>query len=252
MKKRIFCLTLAVLLSMALALTTNADTSAATDDTFVIDAASLLTDGEKIELSDQLRNISYEYGVQIAVATIDTFDGDSLNDSIGLTYDELELGYGSNRDGILLLVSVNPQQYSILTEGLASKAIDKNDIESIGSAIVSDLSAGNYLEAFQSYADECAYYLDGHMNGFPFKFGQNLLISLVIGIVAGIIVAFVLKGQLKSVRKQDRANVYVKPGSMQLTTSIDLFLYRTIDRRKKESSSSGSSGSTRNVGGGSF
>ena len=78
------------------------------------------------------------------------------------------------------------------------------------------------------------------------------MIALGIGIVAGVVVAMVLKGQLKSVRKQNQANVYVKPGSMKLTASNDFFLYRTVDRRKKESSSSGSSGSSRSVGGGSF
>ena len=70
--------------------------------------------------------------------------------------------------------------------------------------------------------------------------------------ITTLVVALILKGQLKSVRKQNQANVYVKPGSMQLTTSNDFFLYRTVDRTKKESSSSSSSGSSRNVGGGSF
>ena len=68
-------------------------------------------------------------------------------------------------------------------------------------------------------------------------------VLLVIGIVAGLIVAFILKGQLKSVRKQDKANVYVKPGSMQLTLQNDLFLYREVSKTKKESSNSSRSGS---------
>jgi uncharacterized protein len=74
--------------------------------------------------------------------------------------------------------------------------------------------------------------------------------------IAGLIVAFVMKGQLKSVRKQYQANVYVKQGSMQLNYTRDIFLYRNVTRTKKqervESSSSGSGGTARSKGGGSF
>jgi len=50
------------------------------------------------------------------------------------------------------------------------------------------------------------------------------------------------------------ATEYTKPGSMQVTLASDLFLYKTVTRRKRETDnqSSGSSGSRRNVGGGSF
>ena len=77
--------------------------------------------------------------------------------------------------------------------------------------------------------------------------------DVAFGIVAGLIVAFVLKGQLKSVRKQYRANDYVKKDSMNLTHQSDVYLYRTVSRTKKSSSSSsGSGGSARSKGGGSF
>jgi len=124
----------------------------------------------------------------------------------------------------------------------------------MGDAFVSDLSEGNYAAAFTEFADQCAYYLDGHLNGFPFNFGKNLLISLVIGIAVGLIVAFILKGQLKTVRNQEQANVYVKQGSMKLTHRSDIYLYRTVSRSKKSSSgsSSGSGGTARSRGGGSF
>ena len=87
----------------------------------------------------------------------------------------------------------------------------------------------------------------------PFDFSGKLTIALAIGLIAGLITAFVLKGQLKSVYQQDKANVYIKNDSMQLTSHSDLFLYRNVTRTKKQSSSSSSSsGSSRSKGGGSF
>lgn len=125
-------------------------------------------------------------------------------------------------------------------------------MDKIGDAIVSNLFDGDYVAAFDEFVDQCGYYLDGHLNGFPFNLGKKLLIALVIGAIVGVIIAFVLKGQLKSVRKQNQANVYVNAGSMQITQRSDLFLYRNVTRTKKESSSSSGSGSSRNSGGGSF
>jgi hypothetical protein len=55
--------------------------------------------------------------------------------------------------------------------------------------------------------------------------------------------------------KQDKANVYVKTDSMQITQSGDYFMYSNVamTARPKESSSSRSSGgSSRSIGGGSF
>jgi len=67
--------------------------------------------------------------------------------------------------------------------------------------------------------------------------------------VAGISV-FVMASQLKSVRPQTAARNYMKPNSLNLTVSRDLFLYRTVTRtpRPKSNSSSGGRGSS---GGGS-
>ena len=150
-------------------------------------------------------------------------------------------------------ITLLSREYRILSNGFAGVAIDGGDIDAIGEAIVPDLSDGNYADAFDTFVDQCSYYLDGHLNGFPFNFGKNLMIALVIGIVAGVIVAFVLKGQLKTVRKQNQANVYVKQGSMNITAQRDLFLYRDVTRSKKSSSNGSSSGgSSRSSGGGTF
>ena len=146
------------------------------------------------------------------------------------------------------------REYRILSNGFAGDAIGMSEIDAISEAIVSDLSGGDYAGAFETFARRCDDYLEGYRNGFPFAFGTNLLIALAIGLAAGLVTVLVMKSQLKSVRRQDQANVYVRPGSMQLTVSHDLFLYRDVSRRKREtSSSSGSrSGGSRNIGGGSF
>ena len=69
--------------------------------------------------------------------------------------------------------------------------------------------------------------------------------ALVIGLVLGLVTVSYMKRQLKTVRPQRAAANYVTPGSLHVTGSGELFLYRTVNRRErpKENSSSGSCGS---------
>ena len=165
-------------------------------------------------------------------------------------------GYGENHEGVLLLVSMDPREYRILSNGYAGEAIGPDQIDTLCDVVEFYLVKGNYATAFTLFANECEEYLAYYQAGSPFNAGKSFMISLVIGIIAGLITAFVMKGQLKSVRKQDSARVYVKKGSMRLTYSRDIFLYRNVERTKKqervESTSSGSGDTARSKGGGSF
>lgn len=255
MCKRILSVLLATLMLWCCCIAVSAEEAATTGagDLFVIDEADLLTDSEEQALNEKLATISGAYNAQVTVATIVDTGDEYVDDLIESMYDRLGLGYGDGHDGILLLVAMDVREYRILSNGFAADAITLDAIDTIGSAIESDLTAENYVAAFDAYADKCDYYLNGYINGFPFAFWKNLAIALVIGLVVAWIVTGSMKGKLKTVRKQPAATAYTKPGSMQVFMSNDLFLYSTVSRRAKESkSSSSSSGSSRNVGGGSF
>lgn len=224
-----------------------------TKERFFYDEADLLTDREEVALDAKLADISAAYNAQVVICTVSSVAGGNVERYIDVLYDTMGFGYGANRDGVLMLVCMDPRQFWTIGNGFAHVAIGNDEIDMIGDAIVSDLSNGNYAAAFEEFAEQCAYYLDGHLNGFPFAFGKNLLICLAIGIALGLIVAFVLKAQLKTVRRQDRANAYVKQNSMKLTAQSDVYLYRTVSRTPKSSGgSSGSGSSGRSKGGRSF
>ena len=229
------------------------DGEPAEDNLLVWDEAELLNETEVAQLNSKLESISKKYKAEIRVVTLSSMDGGDIDEFLEYLYDESGFGYGENHDGVLLVVCMDPREYRILSNGFADEAITSGDIDAIGEAFKSDLSDGNYADAFDTFADKCEYYLDGHINGFPFNTGKNLLICLGIGLVVALIVTGIWKGQLKSVRKQSAANAYVKAGTMQITQSGDFFMYRNVTKTQKQSSSSsGSSGSSRSTGGGSF
>ena len=242
----------------------------------LIDGADLLTISEEAALGSLLEEISKEVEAQIAVVTADTIDGRDIDGFINEFYDENGYGYGTDRSGVLLLVCMDTREYHMLSNGEAGDAITAYEIDQIGEAIVPDLSEGNYADAFETYAEECRYYISGYQNEYhseyeneyeyeyeneyadTFDLGTHLLIALVIGLVVGGIVILVLVGQLKSVRRQDQANAYIRPGSLQLTQSGDYFMYRNVTRTAKpQNTSSGGGGShmgggSRHSGGGRF
>ena len=250
MKRKIISFLLVMLFCLSLTVSVFAKDA---DEQFLFDEADILTRSEEAELAEKLEDISHTYEAQIVIVTMDSLSGVDIDDYVEYLYDSVGFGYGEDHDGILLLVCMAEREYRILSNGAANDAIADGEIGKICDAIEGHLSDGDYAKAFGVFLDKCEYYLDGHVNGYPFNFGKTLLICLVIGLVVGVIVALVLASQLKSVRKQIRANDYVKPGSMQITIHNDMFLYRNVTRTKKQSNNGSSGGgSSRSVGGGSF
>ena len=246
MKRKLLTMLLVVMLCVSLTISAFAVSGAD-----IYDEADLLSTQEETELAEKLSEIGEGFDAQIVVMTATSTSG-NIDAYIEDKFDSMNMGYGENRDGVLLLVCMESREYRILSNGYAGEAIGMDQIDAISDAIVSDLSDGAYADAFSTFADQCAYYLGGYLNGYPFNVGKNLIVALIIGVVAGIAVALVLKKQLKSVRQQKQANVYTKSDSMQITTRRDLFLYREVSKTKKASTSSSGSGSSRNVGGGKF
>jgi uncharacterized protein len=226
------------------------------NEEFLYDEADLLTDEQEAELVKKLTEVSHATNAQVVIATMASMDGGDIDSFVDYLYDSMGFGYGENHDGVLLLVCMDPREYRILSNGYAGTAIGPDQIDTLCDFMETYLPNGHYVAAFNSFADQCGEFLEYYQMGSPFKVGKNLAISLIIGIIAGLIVAFVLKSQLKSVRKQDQAHRYVKPGSMTVDIQYDIFLYRTVTRTQKqkrvESTSSGSGDTARSKGGGSF
>ena len=243
--KKIISVALAVFFCVAFSINVMAE-----DNGRLYDGANLLTESEEKSLLEKLDSVSEKYKVDFIIVTVESLDGDSADNFVKDYYDENDCGYGENSDGVLLLVSMEERDYRILSNGLGAKAITADEIETIGNAVSSYLSLENYVSAFNEFVEKCEYEINGEINGFPFDFAKSLIISLVIGLVVAFIVTGSMKGKLKSVKMQTFATEYTKQGSLKVTNSSEFFLYRTIDRRKKEKESS--SNSSRNVGGGKF
>ena len=239
--------------------------------TRVVDMADLLNNSEEADLLSMLDEISNRQELDVVVVTVNTLDGKTPMDYADDFYDYNGYGFGENRDGVLLLVSMEDRDWWISTSGYGIFAFTDAGIEYISEKFLSDLSNDDYSEAFTKYAKLCDEFITQAKTGEPYDTNNlpkesfdvftSLLISLVVGILVSLIVTGKMKGKLKTVRMQPAAEEYVRNGSMLVTESSDLFLYSHVDRRVKSkdndsdggsSTHTSSSGSSHGGGGGKF
>lgn len=271
MKKKISVIIFVLVLCISTVLPVfAAETDGFVDEYYrVADMAELLTETERTALLEKLNEISVRQNMDVVVATTNDLEDYSVRDYADLLYESCKFGYGSNKDGLLLLISMEDHDWCISTYGYGITAFTDAGIEYIGEQITSDLSDGDYAAAFTRYAELCDDFITQARTGEPYDSGNLprgplsmiwLPVSVIIGFVIAKIIVGNMKSQLKTVRAQATANSYVKNGSMNITESRDLFLYHTVTRtaKPKNNSSSGSSthrsssGATHGGGGGKF
>lgn len=236
MNKRI----VALLTVLVLCVLSGVNVFAAEHPPFVVDEANLLTEGEENSLLTKLNALNKEYELDIVVLTVNSIGG---SDIVAFADDYYDYnGYGKN--GAIIVVAVEEGERYVSTCG---SCIDEIDITALGDEISYYLNEGKYYKAFSAFAD----FVD---EAYAFDFAMSIIISLAIGIVIALIVTGSMKGQLKSVRMQSGAANYVKANSLNITDSRDIYLYRTVTRVKRETSSNGggthTSSSGRTHGGG--
>lgn len=271
MKKKI----LVILLSLVIGLCVSVPAFAAQADGFaseyerVQDLADLLSDSEEAALLEKLDELCERQKMEIVVLTTDTLEGLPPRDYADDIYDYCDFGYGEDRDGALLLISMEDNDWYISTCGYGITVFTDAGIQYIGEQIKEDLSDGDFSEAFDKFVGLCDDFITQARSGDPYD-SHNLpkeplsLIWIPISIAVGVCLSFIIvgnmKSKLKTVRFQAAASNYMKNGSLNITESRDLFLYNTVTRtaKPKNNSSSGSSthtsssGSTHGGGGGKF
>lgn len=249
MKNKIFTFLFTLLLCMTTIMPVFADNGPSR----LIDDADLLTSREEASLQSKLDNISEKHQMDVVVVTVNSLEGKSPRDYADDFYDYNGYGYGEEKDGVLLLVSMENRDWYITTTGYGITAITDAGLDYISDEFLTDLSDGNYADAFETYAELCDDFIEQARTGEPYDVGnlpkgsfnivKMLIISLVIGLVVAFVVTGVMRGQLKTVRRQAGAESYMKNGSLKVTENRDFFLYRHVDRKAKPKNN-GSGGSS--------
>jgi uncharacterized protein len=237
----------------------------------LVDNADLLDEEEESLLLGKLDEVSLRQQFDVVVVTASTLDGKSPMAYADDFFDYNGYGLGADRDGALLLISMEDRDWWISTRGYGITALTDFGIEKIGDDMIDNgLSDGDYYEAFVTYVKDCDSFVTQAKNGVPvdvgtykapFSYVKRIGVSAFIGLIVALIVGSVLKGKMKTVRAAASANAYTRPGSLQLLEQSDVFLYNNVTKTAKpqetrsgggSSTHTSSSGASHGGGGGKF
>lgn len=201
MRKVVIC----ILVMLMLVLPVSAQTS------FVEDQSQLLNQEQKVALDEKLIAYHTDYGFSVAIATVDSLDGKSMEAYAKACYAD----GGYDNDCALLLICENEGQWYIYTSGLCATLVPDNQVAQIGASMMDDLQAGNYSDAFHYFADQfaapvCEELTKQAAEAERVQSKQKTLVVLgmVCGLMVGCVIAVVLGIKAKAPRPS--RNVPVK------------------------------------------
>ena len=242
MNKRILNLLLVLLICFALTVPAFAEAG----NFHMVDTAGLLTSIQEAALESKLAEISARQGTEVCIVTVNSLEGMIIADYSEYFYDY----YMDGVPAVVLFIAMDEREWDIAAYGGAEVSFNAAGREYIGGQILDSLSDEDFNGAFTDFATLCDDFLTQAAAGEPYGSGNlpkepmawySILIALGIGLIVALIVTGTMKSALKSVAMRHAAE-YVRPGSLQLSRSQDIFLYRTVSRRErpKSSTSSGS------------
>ena len=248
--RKILCFLLALFLLSAFALPAFAET----ERPKVVDEAGLLTNAEAASLKSRAETLADTYSMDVVILTNFSLEGKSAEAFADDYFDYNGYGIGSNHSGILLLVSMNERDWAISTCGDAIDAVTDYGNTLLQEAMLSDLSAGNYYEAFDAYLDELEYLFRQYAAGSPVDVNRpassqrsrltltKVLLCVAAAALIGGIATGVMVSQMTPSKPQNQANAYVHKDSFHLADSRDIFLYSTMTKTRRQQTTSGGGG----------
>lgn len=205
----------------------------------VYDEASYLTSSEVSELTEKLNATSKNYGVQVAVITEDEMSGYGAESTAEDFYYDL----GFDEDCLLLYIADYEREYALVSFGEKGKdAFSDSELSDIEDEILPYLKNDDFSGAIFAFADEAEYTLDVYTNGSTGHKITVIAIAIALSLIIALIAMLVQLSKMKTAVKQNFATNYMKPGSMNLSRSTDLFLYSVVTRKARPKPSQTSSG----------
>lgn len=136
------------------------------------DSAEVLTEDEDGELEASLEELSVRQSFDVIIATIDSLESEgctSMEEYADDLYDYCQFGYGENRDGVLLLVSIGDRKWHISTCGYGITAFTDAGIQYLGEQMTPDMADGDYAAAFHTFIQWTDAYVTAARSGYRLR-----------------------------------------------------------------------------------
>lgn len=250
MKKRISSLLAVMALTLFLCVPALAVGFEEAELNFVTDEAGIFSEQEWSELEARAEEISQKYKCGVYIIVVDDFTDyvydETVYEAAKTFYQEYSLGYGEEKSGELLLLSMEERDYTLIAYGYGNTAFTDYGKDKLADAFLDDFGDDEWYNGFSDYLEKSDSMLQSARAGHPLDVDSNPLIrlagigiSLLVGCVAAFVIAVgVSDRMMKSVSAKTKADAYLTAGSVEITGREDHFTHTTETRTKIERSSS--------------
>ena len=235
---------------------------------YIFDAANLLTESERAKLEDLSAQITAEYPINVYVLTVDDYrdiHSGGVFEAAEQFYLSRGLGYGPNQDGMLLLLSMEDRDYSLIVYGdYATTNLTDYGRRQISEEFLDDFRKNDWAGGFTDYLTVTKAYLKEAKENRPVdnypeeppdpKKVRSLgaVISLIMSFPASLLACTGMKAKMRSVSAAHTANQYLNPGSVNFSDRSEVFTHTSQVRTpipREEHRESGGGGSDFGGGG---
>lgn len=227
------------------------------------DNAEILTSSEYASLFQMSNSLINNYCFGFYIVTVDSmedFGYYSIEDFSEYIYNYYDFGYGSDRDGVMLILSMEDRDYDICAHGAMGHRTftDYGKDKLAKNSFLPYFKNDNWAEGFEAFLIKAAEYYEYSDEGEPVdvnsshssssisfqEFLPSIGIAFLIALVIGLVVCFAIRSTMKSVKLAKAANDYIDKKSVGFTERSDMFTHRDVVRHKIEKPSNHSSGGT--------
>lgn len=240
MKRKAIILSIVFLLVFSCAISV-----AAEDSVHIFDEAGLLDDTQWTQLNTMAQQISETYSCSIYIVTVEDhrqYGESEVYDLAWGLYQENDFGYGENRDGMLLLLSMAQRDFATYFYGEAEYAFNAYGQEQLEGYFLDNFKQDDWYGGFADYLQTSEQFLAQAAAGDPVRKGVGgaIVIAVLISCAIALVVVLIIRSGMKTAHMQTTATDYISADGLKLTLKLDRFTHRTRTVRKiqKQSSSS--------------
>lgn len=205
----------------------------------IYDDAKLLTDEEAADLEEKAAAYYDEWKTDFIIITTNDADGKDIGIYMEEFADKLADEFNRPEENMVILtMDMGSRDITINGFGLGEKYIDNDRIDYIRNDITSDLSNGDYYNAYLRFFELADSYLGITPGINPNSIFFNLYFQIAVAVgLAAVIVFFMAYSSGGRVTVTN--STYMDQENTRVIRQHDRFIRKTVTRRKKPSNNSG-------------
>lgn len=250
-KTILILLTLLLLLTFPVTALASGEQNAQLDH--VTDLYGLLEEDEADTLEAFAAQISSRYGVSVYLLVVEdylVYAPDTFQFAMNV-YGQYDLGWGDDREGVMLMLSMDDRDYELLFHGpKTEEAFTEYGRDLLEDRMLDCFRENRFFDGILEYMNCCDEYLLAAENGEPVDEEQGFSVLFFLpGLIASAVAFTALYVPMHSAGTKSDAKDYITNSKMELRDQRDVFVNRTVHRRPRNTDSGGSHGSSHHSGG---